>query len=162
GGDRPPARERARAPLIEVLVLYYSRHGATEALAREACRGIDSVSGASARLRTVPPVSTVSEAVEPPVPAAGPPYVTRNDRAECAGRPLGSPRRFGHLAAPLKYVHGGLGSEWASGTPAGQPAGVFPSTATLHRGQEARLLSVMVPPLPHGMLIVGIPYTEPV
>jgi len=148
--------------LIEVLVLYYSRHGATEALAREACRGIDSVSGASARLRTVPPVSTVSEAVEPPVPAAGPPYVTRNDLAECAGLLLGSPTRFGNMAAPLKYFIDGLGTEWLSGTLAGKPAGVFTSTATLHGGQEATLLSMMIPLLHHGMLIVGIPYTEPV
>lgn len=148
--------------MIEVLVLYYSRHGTTEALAREACRGVDSVPGAASRLRTVPPVSTVAEAVEPPVPRDGPPYATREDLAECAGLLLGSPTRFGNMAAPLKYFVDGLSTEWLAGTLAGKPAGLFTSTSTLHGGQEATLLSMAIPLLHHGMLIVGVPYTEPV
>lgn len=145
----------------DVLVVYYSRTGATEALAREICHGIDSVQGMSARLRTVPAVSAVSEAVEEPVPASGPPYATRADLAECAGLVLGSPTRFGNMAAPLKYFLDSTGSEWLSGTLAGKPAGFFTSTSTLHGGQESTLLSMAIPLLHHGMLIVGIPYTEP-
>lgn len=148
--------------MIEVLVLYYSRHGTTEALAREACRGIDSVPDVASRLRTVPPVSTVTEVVEPPVPEQGPPYVTHEDLAECAGLLMGSPTRFGNMAAPLKYFLDGLGTEWLSGTLAGKPAGLFTSTATVHGGQEATLLSMAIPLLHHGMLILGVPYTEPV
>jgi NAD(P)H dehydrogenase (quinone) len=147
--------------VIEVLVVYYSRHGATAALAREICRGIDSVPEAAARLRTVPPVSTVCEAVEEPVPSSGPPYASRDDLVECAALILGSPTRFGNMAAPLKYFLDGTGSEWLSGALAGKPAGVFTSTSTLHGGQESTLLTMAVPLLHHGMLITGIPYTEP-
>ena len=147
--------------MIEVLVVYYSRHGATAALAREICRGIDSVPEAAARLRTVPPVSTVCEAVEEPVPSSGPPYASRDDLVECAALILGSPTRFGNMAAPLKYFLDGTGSEWLSGALAGKPAGVFTSTSTLHGGQESTLLTMAVPLLHHGMLITGIPYTEP-
>jgi NAD(P)H dehydrogenase (quinone) len=147
--------------VIDVLVLYYSREGATAALAREVCRGVDSVNGVSARLRTVPAVSTVCEAVEAPVPDHGPPFATRADLAECAGLLLGSPTRFGNMAAPLKYFLDGTSSEWLSGTLAGKPAGLFTSTSTLHGGQETTLLTMAVPLLHHGMLIVGLPYTEP-
>jgi len=147
--------------MTEVLVLYYSRHGATEALAREVCRGIDSVHDVAARLRTVPPVSTVCEAVEDAVPESGPPYATREDLAECAGLVMGSPTRFGNMAAPLKYFLDGTGAEWLAGTLSGKPAGLFTSTSTLHGGQETTLVSMALPLLHHGMLVVGIPYTEP-
>jgi NAD(P)H dehydrogenase (quinone) len=146
---------------LEVLVLYYSRHGATEALAREVCRGIDSVKNAASRLRAVPAVSAVSEATEEAVPEDGPPYATTRDLKECAGIVMGSPTRFGNMAAPLKYFLDGTGSEWLSGTLAGKPAGLFTSTASLHGGQESTLLSMAIPLLHHGMLIVGLPYTDP-
>ncbi len=145
----------------EILVLYYSRYGATEALAREICHGVDSVKDAAARLRTVPPVSAVTEAVEDAVPEDGPPFATRKDLDECAGLIMGSPTRFGNMAAPLKYFLDGTGSEWLSGTLAGKPAGLFTSTSSLHGGQESTLLTMAVPLLHHGMLIVGLPYTEP-
>jgi NAD(P)H dehydrogenase (quinone) len=146
----------------EILVLYYSRYGATEALAREISHGVDSVKNAAARLRTVPAVSTVTEASEDAVPENGPPFVTRSDLDECAGLVMGSPTRFGNMAAPLKYFLDGTGSEWLSGTLTGKPAGLFTSTSTLHGGQESTLLTMAVPLLHHGMLIVGLPYTEPV
>ncbi len=145
----------------EVLVLNYSRYGATKALAREVCHGIDSVKDVAARLRTIPPVSTVSEAVEDPVPEDGPPYATADDLKECAGLVMGSPTRFGNMAAPLKYFLDGTGSEWLSGVLAGKPAGLFTSTSSPHGGQESTLLTMAVPLLHHGMLIVGLPYTEP-
>ena len=145
----------------EILVLYYSRYGATEALAREVCHGVDSVGDTAARLRTVPPVSAVTEAVEDAVPEDGPPFATRNDLEECAGLVMGSPTRFGNMAAPLKYFLDGTGSEWLAGTLAGKPAGLFTSTTSLHGGQESTLLTMAVPLLHHGMLIVGLPYTEP-
>ncbi len=144
----------------EVLVLYYSRYGATEALAREICRGVDSVENTAARLRTVPAVSAVSEALEDSVPKDGPPHATQQDLKECAGLVMGSPTRFGNMAAPLKYFLDGTGSEWLSGTLAGKPAGLFTSTSSLHGGQESTLLTMAVPLLHHGMLIVGLPYTE--
>ena len=145
----------------EILVLYYSRYGATEALARQVCHGVDSVGDTAARLRTVPPVSAVTEAVEDAVPEDGPPFATRNDLEECAGLVMGSPTRFGNMAAPLKYFLDGTGSEWLAGTLAGKPAGLFTSTTSLHGGQESTLLTMAVPLLHHGMLIVGLPYTEP-
>ena len=120
------------------------------------------MSGASARLRTVPAVSAVCEATEPAVPGEGPPYATYEDLAECGGMIVGSPTRFGNMAAPLKYWLDGTSSQWLSGTLAGKPAGVFTSTSTLHGGQESTLLTMAVPLLHHGMLIVGVPYTEPV
>ena len=150
----------SREKIQEVLVLYYSRYGATEALAREICHGVDSVENTAARLRTVPAISAVSEAVEDPVPEDGPPYATRLDLKECAGLVMGSPTRFGNMAAPLKYFLDGTGSEWMSGTLAGKPAGIFTSTSTLHGGQESTLLTMAIPLLHHGMLIVGLPYTE--
>ncbi len=144
----------------EVLVLYYSRNGTTEALAREICHGVDSVENTAARLRTVPAVSAVSEALEDSVPKDGPPHATQQDLKECAGLVMGSPTRFGNMAAPLKYFLDGTGSEWLSGTLAGKPAGLFTSTSSLHGGQESTLLTMAVPLLHHGMLIVGLPYTE--
>ena len=143
-----------------ILVLYYSRHGATRELARAIAQGIDSVPGAEARVRTVPPVSTVCEATEPDIPSDGPPYVELHDLEECAGLALGSPTRFGNMAAPLKYFLDGTTPQWLSGALAGKPACVFTSTGSLHGGQESTLLTMMLPLLHHGMLLVGIPYTE--
>lgn len=145
----------------DVLVLYYSRFGATETLAREICEGVDSVSGASARLRTVPAVSTTVAATESPVPADGPPFATKDDLRDCAGLIMGSPTRFGNMAAPLKYFIDGTGSEWMGGSLAGKPAAVFTSTSSLHGGQETTLLTMALPLIHHGMLFVGLPYTEP-
>ncbi|MET0217586.1 MAG: NAD(P)H:quinone oxidoreductase [Burkholderiales bacterium] len=143
----------------EVLVLYYSQHGAVRDMARLVARGIDDVSGCAARIRTVPKVSTVCEAVAPPVPEAGAPYVELRDLEECIGLALGSPTRFGNMAAPLKYFLDGTSSQWLSGVLAGKPAALFTSTGSLHGGQETTLLSMMLPLLHHGMLIVGVPYT---
>ena len=146
--------------MIDILVLYYSRSGATKALAREIAQGVDSVKGVASRLRTVPAVSAVSEAVEDDVPPDGPPYVDAIDLKECYGLILGSPTRFGNMAAPLKYFLDGTGSEWPSGTLIGKPAAFFTTTSTLHGGQETTPLSMMLPLLHHGMLIVGLPYSE--
>jgi NAD(P)H dehydrogenase (quinone) len=146
--------------LSEVLVLYYSRFGATEALAREICRGIDGVQGVTARLRTVPPVSTVTAAVEADIPDSGPPFASIDDLLECDGLIMGSPTRFGNMAAPLKHFLDGTGSEWLSGALSGKPAAVFTSTSSLHGGQETTLLTMALPLIHHGMLFVGIPYTE--
>ncbi len=145
----------------DILVLYYSRYGATEALAREVCRGVDGVARMASRLRTVAPVSTTVEAVDAAVPDSGPPYATIDDFRRSAGLVMGSPTRFGNMAAPLKYFLDGTGSDWLTGTAAGKPAGVFTSTSSLHGGQESTLLTMAVPLLHHGMLIVGLPYTEP-
>ena len=145
----------------EILVLYYSLHGHTATLARHVARGIEAVPGAAARLRTVPAVtSSISARTEPAVPEAGPPYVRREDLAECSGLLLGSPTRFGNMASALKYFLDGTAAEWFSGTLAGKPAAVFTSTASLHGGQESTLLSMMLPLLHHGMVIVGLPYSE--
>lgn len=146
--------------MSEILVLYYSRGGATAELARHVCRGVESVAGASARLRTVPPVAAASEAPPRAVPASGPPYATLDDLRETAGLLLGSPTRFGNMAAPLKYFLDGTSSLWLSGALAGKPAGVFTSTQTMHGGQETTLVSMMLPLLHHGMYLVGLPYTE--
>jgi NAD(P)H dehydrogenase (quinone) len=148
----------ARVP--EILVLFYSRKGATAELARQVCRGVESVTGARARLRTVPAVASVVEAAQPAVPAEGPPYATHEDLRECAGLVMGSPTRFGNMAAPLKFFLDGTSALWVSGALAGKPAGVFTSTQTLHGGQETTLLSMMLPLLHHGMYIVGLPYTD--
>ena len=148
--------------MADILVLYYSRNGSVAALARQVARGIGEVDGMSARLRTVPPVAPTTETASPPVPGEGAPYIVREDLSQCAGLVLGSPTRFGNMAAPLKHFIDGLGAEWASGTLAGKPAGVFTSTATMHGGQESTLLSMMLPLLHHGCVIAGIPYTEPV
>ncbi len=146
--------------MAEVLVLYYSRTGATAELARQVCRGVEAVAGAKARLRTVPPVTAASEEPARPVPASGPPYVSLDDLREVQGLVLGSPTRFGNMAAPLKYFLDGTAALWLSGALAGKPAGVFTSTQTLHGGQETTLVSMMLPLLHHGMLLVGLPYTE--
>lgn len=146
--------------MAEILVLFYSRKGSTAELARQVCRGIESVTGARARLRTVPQVTTVVDQPQPAVPAQGPPYVTHEDLRECQGLVLGSPTRFGNMAAPLKHFLDGTSALWVSGVLAGKPAGVFTSTQTMHGGQETTLLSMMLPLLHHGMYIVGLPYTE--
>ncbi|MGA8277981.1 MAG: NAD(P)H:quinone oxidoreductase [Rhodanobacteraceae bacterium] len=146
--------------MSEILVLYYSRNGAVADLARFVARGVEEVADMGARQRSVPPVAPTTEIAAAPVPDTGAPYATREDLAECAGLILGSPTRFGNMAAPLKYFLDETGAEWASGTLAGKPAGVFTSTSTMHGGQETTLLSMMLPLLHHGMLLVGIPYTE--
>ena len=145
---------------LPILVLYYSRHGSTRKLAELIGLGIDSVAGCEARLRTVPTVSTVTEATEPDVPLDGAPYVEMSDLQECAGLALGSPTRFGNMAASMKYFLDGTSSQWLSGTLVGKPACVFTSTGSLHGGQESTLLSMMLPLLHHGMLLLGIPYTQ--
>lgn len=144
----------------EILVLYYSHHGATRELARHIARGIEQVQGVCARLRTVPKVSTVSEATDSNIPDAGAPYVETIDLEQCIGLALGSPTRFGNMAAPLKYFLDSTSGLWLKGALAGKPAAVFTSTTTMHGGQESTLLSMMLPLLHHGMMIVGIPYTE--
>jgi len=144
----------------EILILYYSRHGAVEAMAQQLARGAESVPGMQARLRCVPPVAPAHDPQAEPVPARGAPYATLDDLKQCAGLALGSPTRFGNMAAPLKYFLDGLGAQWISGTLVGKPAAVFTSTSSQHGGQESTLLSMMLPLLHHGMLIVGVPYTE--
>lgn len=146
--------------LLPVLVLYYSRHGATRDLAEYIAQGINSVAGCEARLRTVPAVSSVCEATEPAIPTDGPPYAEASDLEQCAGLALGSPTRFGNMAAALKYFLDGTTSQWLSGALSGKPACVFTSTGSLHGGQETTLLSMMLPLLHHGMLLVGLPYSE--
>lgn len=144
----------------EILILYYSRHGATAEMARQIARGIESVAGVSARLRTVPAVSTVCEATQDSIPESGAPYATLEDLQACAGLILGSPTRFGHMAAALKYFLEQTSPLWLSGAMINKPASVFTSTSSLHGGQEATLLSMMLPLLHHGMLLVGVPYSE--
>ncbi|GAB2995224.1 NAD(P)H dehydrogenase (quinone) [Arenimonas maotaiensis] len=145
--------------MTEILVLYYSRNGSVEKLANHIARGIEQA-GCVARLRTVPPVSPNHEASAPAVPDEGAPYVSKRDLAECAGIVLGSPTRFGNMAAPMKYFLDSTGAEWASGALAGKPAAVFTSTSTQHGGQESTLLSMLLPLLHHGCVLVGIPFTE--
>jgi NAD(P)H dehydrogenase (quinone) len=147
--------------MADILVLYYSATGSLKSLAQAVARGVDSVEGMHARVRTVPKVAPVTEVAAPAVPPDGAPYVERRDLAECAGLALGSPTRFGNMAAPLKYFIDGLGAEWGAGTLSGKPAAVFSSTASMHGGQETTLVTMMMPLLHHGMVIVGIPYTEP-
>ncbi len=145
---------------LEILVLYYSRKGTTAELARQVCRGIESVPGVSARLRTVPPVSASTEASEKPVPEQGPPYASMDDLAECDGLALGSPTRFGNMAAPMKYFLDQSSGLWLKGALVDKPAGVFTSTSSLHGGQESTLLSMMLPLFHHGMILLGVPYTD--
>jgi NAD(P)H dehydrogenase (quinone) len=147
--------------MADILVLYYSRGGSVAKLARQVARGIGEVDGMAARMRTVPPVAATTATATAPVPDDGSPYVERSDLSECAGLLLGSPTRFGNMAAPLKHFIDGLGGEWVSGTLVGKPAGVFTSTSTMHGGQESTLLSMMIPLLHHGCVIAGIPFTEP-
>lgn len=146
---------------INVLVLYYSRKGATAELARQIARGVDEIKGVRSRLRTVPEVSQVCEASEDTIPLQGPPYANLDDLRECHGLALGSPTRFGNMAAPLKYFIDSTSTLWLSGILAGKPAAVFTSSSSLHGGQESTLLSMMLPLLHQGMLLLGIPYTEP-
>ena len=145
----------------DILVLYYSRHGSTRDLARLIAEGIESVAGVNARLRTVPTISAVCEATEPTVPTQGAPYVEYSDLQECIGLALGSPTRFGNMAAPMKYFWDGSSSQWLSGALIGKPACVFTSTGSMHGGQESTLLTMMIPLLHHGMMIMGLPYSEP-
>ena len=144
----------------ELLVLYYSRNGATRRLADHVARGIESVRDAQARVRTVPPVASVTTVAAPPVPPAGAPYCETRDLEECVGLALGSPTRFGNMAAPMKHFLDGTGALWQNGALAGKPACVFTSTSSQHGGQESTLLSMMLPLFHHGMLLVGLPYTE--
>lgn len=143
-----------------VLVLYYSRHGATLEMAKQIARGIEQVSGMEARLRTVPAVSPVTEASAPVIPDTGAVYCTEDDLKHCAGLILGSPTRFGNMAAPMKYFLDGTSPQWLNGDLIDKPAAVFTSTSTLHGGQESTLLTMMLPLLHQGMIIAGIPYSE--
>ena len=143
-----------------ILVLYYSRYGATAQMAEFVARGIEAVNNIEARIRTVPPVSATTEAIDDSVPNEGAPYATFDDLKQCAGLAIGSPTRFGNMAAPLKYFFDGTGALWQSGALIGKPAGFFTSTASLHGGQETTLISMMLPLLHHGAIIVGTPYSE--
>ncbi len=145
----------------DILVLYYSRGGSVARLARHIARGIEEVPGMAARLRSVPPVASTTTLASPPVPEEGAPYVEKRDLAECAGLLLGSPTRFGNMAAPLKHFLDTTGAEWASGTLAGKPGAVFTSSASMHGGQESTLLTMLLPLLHHGMVVAGLPYSEP-
>jgi NAD(P)H dehydrogenase (quinone) len=145
---------------LTILVLYYSRHGSTRQMAELIAQGIDSIAGCEARLRTVPAVSTVIEAVEDDIPKEGPPYVELRDLVECDGLALGSPTRFGNMASAMKYFWDGTSAQWLSGALVGKPACVFTSTGSLHGGQESTLISMMLPLLHHGMMLLGLPYTE--
>lgn len=146
---------------ITILILYYSRHGATRTLAELIAQGVESVPGCDARLRTVPAVSSVTTASAPAIPVAGAPYVELSDLEQCAGLALGSPTRFGNMAAAMKYFWDGTTPQWLAGALAGKPACVFTSTGSMHGGQESTLLSMMLPLLHHGMLLLGLPYTQP-
>jgi NAD(P)H dehydrogenase (quinone) len=145
----------------EILVLYYSRTGHVAQLARLVARGVEEIPGMRARLRQVPPVAPVTERAQPPEPDEGAPYVALQDLHDCAGLALGSPTRFGNMAAPLKYFLDSTGAEWASGALVGKPAALFTATSTMHGGQESTLLTMALPLLHHGMLLLGLPYTEP-
>jgi len=145
----------------EILVLYYSHHGAVKQMAQLVARGIGEVGGVAARVRTVPRISTVTEATEPAIPDSGAPYVELKDLEECIGIAVGSPTRFGNMAAPMKYFWDSTGGLWMKGALAGKSAAVFTSSSSMHGGQETTLTSMMLPLLHHGMLIVGLPYSEP-
>ncbi len=146
--------------MMDILVLYYSRDGAIAEMAQIIARGIESVPGCQARIRTVAPVSTVCEATADNIPDKGPPYVTLNDLQECAGLALGSPGYFGNMASAVKYFLESTTPGWLAGHLAGKPAAVFTATGTMHGGQESTLLSMMVPLLHHGMLLLGLPYSQ--
>jgi NAD(P)H dehydrogenase (quinone) len=157
---RLPARPFESFALTEILVLYFSRYGNVARMAKLIARGIEQVPDARARIRTVPAVSTVCEATEQSIPTEGAPYAELRDLEECDGLALGSPTRFGNMAAPLKYFLDSTGALWLRGALVGKPAALFTSTATMHGGQESTLLSMLLPLLHHGMLIVGLPYTH--
>ena len=146
--------------MTDILIVYYSRNGATAALARHAARGVEGVAGCTATLRTVPPVSAENERPVKPVPDTGAPYATLDDLRRADGLLLGSPTRFGNMAAPLKYFLDGTSSIWLDGTLSGKPAAVFSSSTTMHGGQESTLLTMAMPLIHHGMLLTGIPFTE--
>lgn len=145
----------------EILVLYYSQGGAVHEMAKLVGRGVESVKGVKARIRTVPKVSTNCEATEPEIPSKGAPYVELSDLEECIGIALGSPTRFGNMAAPMKYFLDGTVGQWLKGSLIGKPAAVFTSTGSMHGGNEATLITMMLPLMHHGMVIVGLPYSEP-
>ena len=147
--------------MAEILILYYSVGGSVRRMAEFIAEGAERVPGAMARLRTVPKVATVTQTAAPAIPPEGAPYCELKDLESCAGLALGSPTRFGNMAAPLKHFLDGTGPLWLKGTLAGKPACVFTSTASMHGGQETTLVSMMLPLLHHGMLIVGLPYTQP-
>lgn len=147
--------------MADILVLYYSARGSVRQLADVVARGVESVPGLRARVRTVPRVAPVTQAAEPAVPPEGAPYVEAHDLAECAGLAMGSPTRFGNMAAPMKHFVDSLAGEWTRGTLEGKPAAVFTSSSTMHGGQETTLVTMMVPLLHHGMVIVGLPYSLP-
>lgn len=147
--------------MTDILVLYYSQGGAVKQMAQLIARGVESVAGAIARIRTVPKISTNCEATEPEIPASGAPYATQQDLEECAGLALGSPTRFGNMAAPMKYFLDGTSGLWLKGALIGKPAAVFTSSGSMHGGNETTLITMMLPLLHHGMLIVGLPYSEP-
>lgn len=144
----------------DILVLYYSHHGSVQQLAKLIARGIESVPGCRARIRTVPKISTVCEATAPDIPAEGAPYVDKRDLSECIGLALGSPTRFGNMAAAMKYFWDGTANEWLRGELVGKPATVFTSTGSMHGGNESTLLTMMLPLLHHGMMLLGLPFTE--
>ena len=147
--------------MTEILVLYYSQGGAVRDMAQSIARGVESVSGAKARIRTVPKVSAICEATESEVPTSGAPYVELQDLEECAGLALGSPTRFGNMAAPMKYFLDGTTSLWLKGALIGKPAAVFTSSGSMHGGNETTLITMMLPLMHHGMILVGLPYSEP-
>jgi NAD(P)H dehydrogenase (quinone) len=159
-GNGPPLFLMTTGEMSYILILYYSRYGATKEMAHQVARGVEEVCGIEARLRTVPAVSTVCEAAEDSIPDAGAPYAGLDDLRNCAGLALGSPTRYGNMAAPMKYFLDGTSPLWMAGDLIGKPAGVFTSTASLHGGQETTLLSMMLPLLHHGMLLTGLPYSE--
>lgn len=146
--------------MTEILVLYYSQGGSVNEMAKLVARGVDSVKGAKARLRTVPKVSTNCEATEPDIPESGDPYVESTDLEECAGMALGSPTRFGNMAAPMKYFLDGTTGQWLKGALTDKPAAVFTSTGSMHGGNETTLLTMMLPLMHHGMIMLGLPYSE--
>ena len=146
--------------MTDILVLYYSRHGSTEALARQIALGIESIEGCNAVLRTVPPVSTTCEQVDDDIPDNGPPYVSLDDLQQCSGLALGSPTRFGNMAAAMKYFLDTTTPLWLNGALIGKPACVFTSTSSMHGGQETTLTSMFLPLLHHGMILLGLPYSE--
>lgn len=147
--------------MIELLILYYSQGGAVREMAQLMARGVEGVTGAKARIRTVPKVSANCETTEPEIPASGAPYATLQDLEECAGLALGSPTRFGNMAAPVKYFLDGTSGLWLKGALTGKPAAVFTSSGSMHGGNEMTLLTMMIPLMHHGMLMVGLPYSEP-